>query len=83
LGRWEAETLSGSAMLQSEVWFLLRDRAFRVWVLVVLLFSGFAVWSGLAEVAQQRQSIAFLVDADSTDRTSEFSAFGMLRAHSR
>ncbi|MEM9322391.1 MAG: DUF3526 domain-containing protein [Pseudomonadota bacterium] len=68
--------MSGSAMLQSEVWFLLRDRAFRVWVLVVLLFSGFAVWSGLAEVAQQRQSIAFLVDADSTDRTSEFSAQG-------
>ncbi|MEO0345138.1 MAG: DUF3526 domain-containing protein [Pseudomonadota bacterium] len=64
--------MSGSATLRSEVWFLLRDRAFRVWVLVVLLFSGFAVWSGLAEIAQQRESIAFLLDADSKDRASEF-----------
>ncbi len=51
---------------------MLRDRAVVVWMLVVLCFSSFAVWSGLAEVRQQHDSIAFLLDADQQDRSAEF-----------
>jgi len=50
---------------------MLRDRAVVVWMLVVFCFSSFAVWSGLAEVRQQYESIAFLVDADQQDRSAE------------
>lgn len=58
--------------LNHETRFMLRDRAVVVWMLVVICFSSFAVWSGLAEVRQQRASIAFLLDADQQDRTAEF-----------
>ncbi len=51
---------------------MLRNRAVVVWMLVVLCLSSFAVWSGLAEVRQQRESIAFLIDADQQDRSVEF-----------
>ena len=41
--------------------------------MVVLFFSSFAVWSGLVEVRQQHESIAFLLDADQQHRSAEFS----------
>ena len=59
--------------LRREARFVLRDRAFLVWMVVVLLFSSFAVWSGMAEVRQQRESIAFLLGADQQDRAAELS----------
>ena len=68
--------MSYANVLQRECWFLLRDRAVVVWVLVVLGFASLAVLSGLAEVRQQQASIEFLLEADERDRTSEFSAQG-------
>ncbi|MDJ0918454.1 MAG: DUF3526 domain-containing protein [Woeseiaceae bacterium] len=64
--------MSNFNALKHETRFMLRDRAFVVWTLVVLGFSSFAVWSGMAEVRQQRESIAFLVNADQQDRLAEF-----------
>ncbi|MEM7431025.1 MAG: DUF3526 domain-containing protein [Pseudomonadota bacterium] len=68
--------MSRWASFENELRFLLRDRAFVIWIWVVLGFSSFAVWTGLAEVRQQRESIAFLLEADQKDRTSELSKQG-------
>ncbi len=65
--------MSTFGALKRETRFMLRDRAFVVWMFAVLCFSSFAVWSGLAEVRQQYESIAFLMDADQQDRSVEFS----------
>ena len=64
--------MSSFSALKRETRFMLRDRAFVVWMLAVLCFSSFAVWSGLTEVRQQQESLAYLLDADRQDRSTEF-----------
>ena len=54
-----------------ETEFLARDRVFLVWLAVVLCLSSLAVWSGLAEVRHQHETIARLLSADQQDRTAE------------
>ena len=68
--------MSSSSALGRETRFVLSDRAFLIWIVVVLCISSFAVWSGLAEVRQQHESTAFLLDADRQDRSSEFTKQG-------
>ncbi|MEM7283671.1 MAG: DUF3526 domain-containing protein [Pseudomonadota bacterium] len=58
--------------LKRETFFMFRERAFVVWLVVVFCLSAFAVWSGQAEVQQQRESIVFLNHADEQDRSTEF-----------
>ncbi|MEM1152644.1 MAG: DUF3526 domain-containing protein [Pseudomonadota bacterium] len=48
--------------------FLVRDRSFIVWVGVSLLLATLAVTGGMAEVQQQRQTIAELLHSDRADR---------------
>ena len=64
--------MSRSSALRREARFVLSNRAFLLWSVIVLCSSSFAVWSGLAEVRQQQESIAFLIDADQQDRSAEF-----------
>lgn len=64
--------MSMTNSLKREALFMFRDRAFLTWMLFVLCFASLAVWSGLAEIQQQRDSIAFLLEADQQDRSSEF-----------
>ncbi len=68
--------MSGLTALRRETWFVLSDRGFVVWIVAVLALSSFAVVSGLAEIRQQRDSIAFLLEADQMDRSAEFSRQG-------
>ncbi|MEM6512711.1 MAG: DUF3526 domain-containing protein [Pseudomonadota bacterium] len=68
--------MSRASAVGLETRFMLRDRAVLTWLGVALLLSTFAVWSGLAEVRQQRDSIAFLLEADRKDRMAEFSKQG-------
>lgn len=68
--------MSNPSALGREARFVLRDRAVLVWIVAVLCFSSFAVWSGLIEVRQQRETIAFLLDADQKDRSAEFTRQG-------
>ena len=74
LGRDETEAVTLVNSLKREARFVLRDRAFVTWILVVLGAASFAVWSGIAEVEQQRESIAFLSESDRTDRTEQFTS---------
>ncbi len=53
---------------QREFRFLLRQRPAMVLLLFVAACSGFAVWSGIQEVASQRTLIDRMITADSTDR---------------
>lgn len=48
--------------------FMLRQRYILILLLCSFLLSGFAVFTGLAEVAQQKQTIERLKLADATDR---------------
>lgn len=64
--------MNQSSALEREIRFVLRDRAFIVWVLMVACFSTFAVWSGLSEVKQQQKTIERLMLIDQQDRESEF-----------
>lgn len=56
------------AAVQREAGFALRERAVWAWWLVALALSALAVAAGLAEVKQQRATIARLVQADDADR---------------
>ncbi|MEM7098605.1 MAG: DUF3526 domain-containing protein [Pseudomonadota bacterium] len=57
--------------LKREAWFLMRDRGLLSWLLVITCLSTFSVWSGLAEVEQQRATIERLLIADKEDRIAE------------
>jgi ABC-2 type transport system permease protein len=59
------------AALRRELWFMLRDRAFRGWLAVALLLSGAAVAAGLHEVSIQRATLAQLLELDRTDREAQ------------
>lgn len=56
-----------------EASLLRRDRSLIAWILVVLLLSSVAVWFGVAEVNQQRATIALLHKADVQDRLDQSS----------
>jgi ABC-2 type transport system permease protein len=62
------------AALRREAGFVLRERAVWMWWLVVLALSVLAVTAGLAEVSQQRATIARLVQADAADRAGVLQA---------
>jgi ABC-2 type transport system permease protein len=58
-------SLSGAGR---ELRLLSRDRAFAIWVVLALLLSTLSVLGGIDEVAQQRATLARLVEADRVDR---------------
>ncbi len=60
--------MSPARAVWREATFMARDRAVMAWLLVVLALSALAVAAGLAEVSQQRATIARLVEADRSDR---------------
>jgi ABC-2 type transport system permease protein len=62
----------GATIREAE--FLVRDRALLAWVAVAFLLSAVAVWSGLAEVAEQRATLERLVEADKADREAVLAA---------
>lgn len=57
-----------------EAWLLSRDRAAVFWLLIAFLLSSFAVFSGVAEVRNQRSELERLIELDAADRNSEFAA---------
>lgn len=54
--------------LQRELTLMLRDRAVVAWAMVILLLTVYAVWSGMAEVKHQRDSINWLLEQDQIER---------------
>ncbi|MEL7540089.1 MAG: DUF3526 domain-containing protein [Pseudomonadota bacterium] len=54
--------------LTREVWFLSRDRAAQVWLVIAFAAASFAVVFGLQEVASQRDTIERLKTADAIER---------------
>jgi len=60
--------VSLSAALRREGRLLGRDRAFVVWVLLTFALAAAAVWEGIGEVADQRATLARLVELDRLDR---------------
>lgn len=60
--------------LRREAALLARDRSVWAWWLVVLCLSVLAVSAGLAEVRQQRATLARLVEADRADRETVLKA---------
>ena len=60
--------MSLSAALRREGRLLGRDRAFVVWVLLTFALAAAAVWEGIGEVADQRATLARLVELDRLDR---------------
>lgn len=62
------------AALRRETAFLMRDRAVWAWWGLVLCLSVLAVTAGLAEVRQQKATIARLVEADLQDRSAVLKA---------
>lgn len=54
--------------LARETQFIARDRVFLISLIVVLCLSSISVWSGLAEIRQQNQTIENLVEAHKEDR---------------
>jgi ABC-2 type transport system permease protein len=58
------------AALRREAGFVARERTVWAWWAVVLLLATLAVGSGLHEVAQQRATIARLIEADRQDRAA-------------
>lgn len=56
-----------------EAGLMARDRAVLVWMIAVLCLSSLAVWSGHAEVRQQKATIERLLAADLQDRTEQLS----------
>ncbi|MEO1188631.1 MAG: hypothetical protein AAFW60_06130, partial [Pseudomonadota bacterium] len=54
--------------LTREFWFLARDRAAQVWLLIAFAAASFAVMFGLQEVAAQRDTIDRLKVADAIER---------------
>lgn len=51
-----------------ELWFLWRDRAAKVWLLIGFVAAGLAVVFGLMEIAAQRDTIERLKTADEIER---------------
>ena len=51
-----------------ELWFLWRDRAAKVWLLIGFVAAGLAVVFGLLEIAAQRETIERLKAADEIER---------------
>ena len=60
--------MSVYAALRREGRLLGRDRAFVVWVLLTFALAAAAVWEGIGEVADQRATLARLVELDRLDR---------------
>lgn len=60
--------VSLSTALRREGRLLGRDRAFAVWVLLTFVLAAAAVLEGLGEVADQRATLARLVELDRLDR---------------
>jgi ABC-2 type transport system permease protein len=56
--------------IRREAGLMARDRAVWAWWLVVLCLSALAVTAGLAEVGQQKATIARLLEADRSDRAA-------------
>ena len=54
--------------LSREFWFLLRDRAALLWLSLAFMASAIAVFSGLQEVSDQRETIVDLIEADRIER---------------
>ena len=54
--------------LGRELWFLWRDRAAKVWLLIGFAAAGLAVVFGLMEIAAQRDTIERLKAADEIER---------------
>jgi ABC-2 type transport system permease protein len=52
-----------------ELWFLWRDRAAKVWLVIACLAASIAVVFGLNEINSQRDTIARLQEADQIERT--------------
>jgi ABC-2 type transport system permease protein len=61
---------AGWSALRREARFVARERAVWAWWVLVLLLAALAVGSGLHEVAQQRATIARLIEADRLDRAA-------------
>lgn len=55
--------------MRSELFFLLKDRAALLWISIAFLSALMAVFLGLNEVNQQRQSLAELKQLDQVERT--------------
>lgn len=64
--------MSSMSVLIREAGFAIRDRAFLLWIAVILCFSAVSVWTGMAEVEYQRDTIERLVEIDRQDRYAEF-----------
>lgn len=56
--------------LMRETGFLLRDRAALVWLALALVLSVAAVGFGIAEVREQRATLATLLEGDAADRAN-------------
>lgn len=54
--------------IQNELWFLWRDRAAKVWLVIACLAASIAVVFGLNEINAQRATIERLIEADQTER---------------
>ncbi|MFN3313128.1 MAG: DUF3526 domain-containing protein [Hyphomonas sp.] len=63
--------MSSSSSFPRETWFLLKDRAALIWLVLAFLLSTFAVVGGVTEVNSQRQTIERLLEADRADRAAE------------
>jgi ABC-2 type transport system permease protein len=53
-----------------ELWFVGRDRAALLWLVLALLVAAFAIWNGHQEIASQRATIASLVELDRQERAA-------------
>lgn len=56
------------ANMRRESTLMLRDRAVIAWAGVIFLLAVYAVWVGMAEVKQQRESITWLLQQDKLER---------------
>ncbi|MEM9054975.1 MAG: DUF3526 domain-containing protein, partial [Pseudomonadota bacterium] len=56
------------SVLSREFWFLSKDRAAQVWLLIAFAAASFAVVFGLGEVSSQRDTIERLKTADTIER---------------
>ena len=57
--------------LKRETRFLARERGILIWMLIVVCLSSLALWTGLAEVQYQHETIDRLLTSDQQDRSSE------------
>ena len=57
--------------IKRELKFVLRDQAYGLWLVMVLILSSLSVGFGLLAVQQQQQTIEQLITADEQDRAAE------------